>query len=276
MRIILLGILSLLAATGLSSCGSKSTAGTASTTSTAGTEVTLVTYNVGVFSKSGSNTTGMIAQMLKEMGADVVSLNELDSCTTRNPSFQIRDLATEMGGWDWNFAPAIDYKGGKYGVGIIAAPGMEILSRKRLTLDKGDGAEQRALAVCVFRDFVFCSTHLDHRSADAQYNQAKQINSWIEATYGATDKPVFLCGDFNALPGSATLVYMRDSWTVISPNGFTFSAKNPSKCIDYIMVYKNAASRVEVLSAVIPTSFRTGSVSIASDHLPVLVKVKLN
>lgn len=273
MKRILIATLSLLAVAGLYSCGHKSPV---STSVTGETDITLVTYNVGVFSKSGSNTTGMIAQMLKEMGADVVSLNELDSCTTRNPSFQIRDLATEMGGWNWNFAPAIDYQGGKYGVGIIAAPGMEIMSRKRLTLDKGDGAEQRALAVCEFRDFVFCSTHLDHRSADAQYKQAQQINSWIETTYGATDKPVFLCGDFNALPGSATLVYMRDSWTVISPNGFTFSAKNPSKCIDYIMVYKNAAPRVEVLSAVIPTSFRTGSVSIASDHLPVLVKVKLN
>ena len=235
----------------------------------------LATYNVGVFGKSGSNTTGMVASMLKEMGVQAVSLNELDSCTVRHPDYQIKGLADAMGGWNWWFAPALDYQGGKYGIGIISEPGLRVLRRHKLALAKGDGSEPRALAVCEFEKFVFCSTHLDYVTVASQVGQARQICAWVEAMYGKSDKPVILCGDFNAGPDSEVLALMRENWTVLSPQEFTYSAKNPHECIDYVMVYRNAASRVKVLDAAIPTVFATGDVKVASDHLPVYVKFEI-
>ena len=235
----------------------------------------LATYNVGVFSKSGTNTTGMVAAMARELGVSALSMNELDSCNTRHNVFQIKLFAEAMGGWDYTFAQALDYKGGGYGIGIASDPSLQLQKRFRLKLDRGDGSEQRALAVCEFRDFVFCSTHLDHKSKTAQLAQAAAITEWIKATYGNTDKPVFLCGDFNALPTSETISYMKREWTILSPFDFTYPASQPVKCIDYIMVYRNAASRVELLEAEVPVAFKSGDVRVASDHLPVYVDVKL-
>ena len=234
----------------------------------------LATYNVGVFSKSGTNTTEMVAAMVKELGVSALSMNELDSCNTRNNVFQIKQFAEAMGGWDYTFAQALDYKGGGYGIGISSAPELKLQKRFRLKLDRGDGSEQRALAVCEYKDFVFCSTHLDHKSKTAQLAQAVAITDWVKSTYGNTDKPVILCGDFNALPDSETIAYMKGEWTILSPFDSTYPADNPVKCIDYIMVYRNASSRVELQAAKVPSAFKSGDVKTASDHLPVYVDVK--
>lgn len=233
----------------------------------------IATYNVGVFSKGGFNSTDMVASMVKEMDASVVSLNELDSCNARHNEFQLREFARAMGGWDYSYAPAINYLGGTYGIGIASRPGLKIIRRFSLKLSRADGSEQRALAVCEFERFVLCSTHLDHMSKEAQSIQAREITAWIEKTYSRSRKPVFLCGDFNALPDSATIAFLKENWTVLSPSGSTYPADRPSKCIDYIMVYKNAADRVKVTGAQIPVEFNTGDVTVASDHLPVYVDV---
>ncbi|MBQ1683785.1 MAG: endonuclease/exonuclease/phosphatase family protein [Bacteroidales bacterium] len=233
----------------------------------------LATYNVGVFSKSGTNTTLMIVEMMKELGVCALSMNELDSCNTRHQVFQLKSFAREMGSWDYTYAPALNYKGGWYGIGIASDPKLNIIRRFRLKLSQAGGSEVRALAVSEFQDFVFCSTHLDHKSKDAQLVQAGEITAWVEKTYANSRKPVILCGDFNALPSSGTLAYMRQNWTILSPDGFTYPASNPSKCIDYIMVYKNAADRIELKDAKIPVKFTTGDVAVASDHLPVYVDI---
>lgn len=237
----------------------------------------LGTYNVGVFSKSGTNTTEMVAQMMKEIGVDVLSMNELDYMNGRHNVNQIQEFALKMGNWKYNFAPALlSYRNGQYGVGIAWKPELKFVKMDKMTLAQGDGAEQRALAIVEFEDFVFLSTHLDHKSAAAQLNQAKIIDAWAEKNYGATRKPVFVCGDFNALPESATIQFMKGNWTILSPLQPTYSAKSPSKCIDYIMVYKNAADRVKTGEAKVPTVFKSGDVTVASDHLPVYVDVTIS
>ena len=68
---------------------------------------------------------------------------------------------------------------------------------------------------------------------------------------------------------------MKKDWTLLSPEEFTFSAKNPSKCIDYIMVYKNAREKVQVIEAKVCREFNSGNVAIASDHLPVYLKIRI-
>ena len=235
----------------------------------------LATYNVGVFGKSGTNTTDMVAAMMKELEVNALSMNELDSCNTRNTDFQIKRFAEAMGGWDYTFSQALNYKGGGYGIGVVSDPSLGLLKRYRLKLDKGDGSEQRALAVCEYKDFVFCSTHLDHKSKDAQRAQAAQITDWIGSAYGKSDKPVILCGDFNALPESETIEYMKREWTILSPQEPTYPASGATKCIDYIMVYRNAAPRVKLQGSGIPVTFKSGDVKTASDHLPVYVDITI-
>ena len=236
--------------------------------------IRLVHYNVGAFNKSGSSTVSMIADMFTELHADIVSMNEVDSLTTRTGRVdQPKAIAGLLGDWDHIFAKAMDYQGGGYGLSIIHKPDFKPLARHTLNIPKGDGSEPRACGILEFKDFVFATTHLDHRSDAARLEGVRLIAEYMDKHYPG--KPVFVCGDFNCLPESAPITAMKEAgFEIISSTGNTFTAKNPSKCIDYIFIKKHGKS-VQALQSMIPTRFEKGDVTIASDHLPVFVDVKL-
>lgn len=56
------------------------------------------------------------------------------------------------------------------------------------------------MVVVEFEKYVFATTHLDHVSSLAQAGQVDEINKVIEREFGGSKKPVFLGGDFNAVP----------------------------------------------------------------------------
>ena len=234
----------------------------------------VVSYNVGVFTKSGYNKLNMVADMMNEMKADVVGLQELDSCTRRTGGqYQLAEFADALGGWNYRFAPAIPFDGGTYGIGIAAKRKYRILDSWSMTLDRGKGAEQRALDVVEFPKFILATTHLDHRSDAAQLAQAKTISEVLYQRYAGTHKVVILCGDFNAKPNSRTIKEMKKNWTIVSAQNNTYDSSRPKQCIDYIMILENASSYVLRHTAV-PTRFDDGDVTQASDHLPVYIDIK--
>ena len=236
--------------------------------------VTLVQYNVGVFDKYEDSGYEAVANAVKELGADVISLNELDSCTTRTGSVdQIAKFAEVMGGWNSLFAAALDYKGGKYGVGVASKPEMEVLKAETLKLPKLDGRETRALAVMEYKDFVMCSTHLD-LTHDSQLGQIKAINEYVDSVYAESGKPVFLGGDFNNFPDSELIALTKETWTLLTPTDFSFPSHTPDRCIDYIFVRPNG-KKVTVESTAIPQTLETADLATASDHLPVVLKVTI-
>ena len=95
------------------------------------------------------------------------------------------------------------------------------------------------------------------------------LNDWFKAVYTGAKKPVLLCGDFNAEPDSEAIRLMQESWTQLSGTDFTYSTKNPRKCIDYVFAWKEGTP-VEVLSSQVLTS----GTETLSDHFPVKVVVK--
>lgn len=239
-----------------------------------GSTVRVVTYNVGVFTKSGFDQTMMAADMLREMKADVAGIQELDSCATRTGGvYQLQEFADALGGWNYRFARAIPYDGGAYGIGIVSKKKYRILDSWSLSLDRGRGAEQRVLDVVEYPKFVLATTHLDHKSDAANLAQAKLVTQALHARYGKTHKVVILCGDFNAKPNSKTLKEMKKSWTVVSAQNNTYDSSKPKQCIDYIMVLDNNSSYVLRHTAV-ATKFDDGDVTKASDHLPVYVDIQ--
>lgn len=255
-----------------------------------GKALRLVTYNVGAFHKSGSDMTSEIAAMMQELDADVLSLNELDSCNARHPSFQLAEFCSQMGEWRYRFSKAIDYQGGAYGIGVAFRPILDSLQTLTLSLPKADGAEQRVASVAVFPSFVFISTHLDHTSSNARTLQIQSITAFVSDHFASSDKPVFLCGDFNAKPSSEEIQGMADDWTLLSPqdeaSGLdadsasdsvavgTFPADAPDRIIDYIFAFKNGAT-YRVTGGGICTHFASADVTLTSDHLPVYVDVVL-
>ena len=225
-------------------------------------ELTLLTYNVGVFSKY-HDSLGEVAELIRERGAGLVALNELDSCNRRHPEYQLERLTGTLGR-EFHFAGAFPFAGGSYGNGILSdAP---ILRRETVALPQGDGSEPRSIAVVETERCVFAATHLDWKGDRAA--TAAWINGWFAKRYGGCEKPVFLCGDMNSLPDSEAIRELEKCWERLSPEGVTFPGSE--KCIDYVFRLRFAAP-VTVLRSEIITE-RTKSLS---DHYPVLIKVKI-
>lgn len=240
------------------------------------TTVRLATYNVGAFSKYSNNSTEMVASMMKELNVDIISLNELDSMASRTGyHYQLAEFADAMGeGWDYRFGKAIPIPGGSYGTGIAVSPEFRVIDSYVIPLGQFDGSEERVMTVIETDKFVFATTHLDHRSINAQNRQAGHIDSWMKEKYGSGRKPVILCGDFNAEPGSEVLSIFKNGWTPISKELNSFPSTGPAKCIDYIMIMDNGA-KYRVNDTYIPTEFKSGDVKVASDHLPVFAEIEL-
>ena len=228
--------------------------------------LTLVTYNVGVFSKYVDNSIPDVAGVIRESGAAYVALNELDSCNRRHANYQLQDLAEALDGWSYQFASAFPFAGGAYGNGVISRD-MPTACYK-VHLPKSDGFEPRSVAVLETDLCVFAAVHLDYAGEKSRIQQVEALNDWFKACYAGVRKPVFLCGDFNAGPDEVIRL-MGDNWTLLSGTDFTFSTTNPRACIDFVFAYKDAAP-VEVVSSEVLTEGTAG----LSDHFPVKVVVK--
>ena len=229
--------------------------------------LTLLSYNVGVFSKYEDNTIPQVADVIRTADASLVALNELDSCNRRHANFQLEDLAKAMGDWPFQFASAFPFAGGAYGNGVVSRD--KVISRYKVHLPKSDGSEPRSIAVVETDRCVFASVHLDYVGENSQRDQVMALNDWFKSVYGGARKPVLLCGDFNAEPDSEAIRLMKEGWTQLSGTEFTYSTTNPRKCIDYVFAYKDAAP-VEVVSSEVLTA----GTETLSDHFPIKVVVK--
>lgn len=240
--------------------------GSATGTGIAGGVLRFMSYNVhNAKGMDGVMDPGRIAGVIREAGADFVALQELDSVTVRSGRRDILKELADSTGLFGIFGGAIDYDGGRYGIGIlckepplwkevIALPGRE---------------EKRCLLVAGFKDFVFCCTHFSLTAQDRSASAKKVIERLKD-----TDRPVFLGGDLNTLPeGEAVgLLLGKDVKTggaflsLLPGFDFTFPADKPDRCIDYILGSRRFDKSYRVLGSRVWT--RAGT---ASDHLPVVV-----
>lgn len=256
-----------------------------------GKTVRIVTYNVGIFGKWDLSSEAYTAALMKELAPDVIALQELDSCTTRKGKdlYQAQKFAYEMGPeWDYTYASALEsYREGSYGIGEVWNTKLhKAVNIFKVLLPRGEAKEVRALNVVEYKDMVVASTHLNGHPSSLQPS-VEIITDTLKALYGNTDKPVFLCGDFNARPDNPSIEYMRKNWTILTPEGATgVGGKNrglpepetiedvKGGCIDYIMSLKNDA-KVELVDSQICFRFENGSAFESSDHLPVYVDVRI-
>ena len=235
---------------------------------------TLVQYNVGAFKKYNGSSVDAIARAMKELEADVVSFNEVDSCTTRTGRVdQMAAFAAEMGGWNHAYGASMPYRGGAYGNGVASNPSLEIVRKDVIHLPKMDGREARSVVVVEYKDFVYCSTHLDLTEA-SQLGQMEALNHYMDSVYKDSTKPIFIGGDFNCEPESAPVKFMLQSWELLTPVTFSFPSRKPVKCIDFIFV-RPCGKKISVKKTVIPESLKSVDLATASDHLPVALEVTI-
>lgn len=232
-------------------------------------QLTLISYNVGAFGKYTENSIPEVAQVLEE--ADFAGLQELDSCNRRHGIYQLEVLSKELGQREFTFAAAFPFAGGAYGNGIVSKETIE--TSDIIPLPKLGGSEPRSVAVAESRRAVFATTHLDYADPAAAKAQAALINDWFSKHYDKYKKPVFLCGDMNALPDSPTLAELEKVWERLTPAEPSYPSGAPAKCIDYIFRLRSAKP-VRVLEAGVLQSHAATDLTTSSDHLPVRVVVR--
>lgn len=235
----------------------------------------IITYNVGAIRKftntdfTKQDNVKLLAEIIREADADAVCFQELDSCTRRNDYFQLKALVDAIDSkWQYHYAPAIEYQGGKYGSGIAAK--LSGAYTYHIPIPTPPDSEDRVIAIMEYEDYVIASTHLN----SSQPNQVKIINDEISKRYGTSDKPVFIGGDMNAQINQEMMLEFKKQWVILSKD-FRTTVQDRYACIDYILQLKNNAEIAKVSDSQVITDAKAGNVNIASDHYAVYVDVVL-
>jgi endonuclease/exonuclease/phosphatase family metal-dependent hydrolase len=232
-----------------------------------------------------------IADLLKDLNADIVVLNEVDfDCSWSLSANQARALAEQAGypywseqrnldfrvlNWTWRFGNAILSKYPILEARAIDLPSYSavetiVAGQKRALLCTPEKNEKRLQVIAV---------HLCHRSEAIRVQSAKVIENII----ASSEIPTIIAGDFNSMPtgfanstsdnvhGNAMDAF--DASKLVSrhpetPNGMqeelTYHATKPDRTIDWVLVPKSGKFRDYRVIA-----------STLSDHRPVVADVLL-
>jgi len=175
-----------------------------------------MTFNIKTGSLSSLQT---VADVIVRSGADIVGVQEVDRGTNRSQGVDQPGKLAELTGMQVSFAPSLhDYDGGQYGLVVLVAKQLHVVSSQGHALDQVEAGEPRAALEVVIAArpgqrpaFAFINTHLDHRSPRNRASQAAQLNRIGRAA--AASQPVLLVGDLNATDGGETIDIIREFWT---------------------------------------------------------------
>jgi endonuclease/exonuclease/phosphatase family metal-dependent hydrolase len=209
-----------------------------------------------------------IAQLIKDSGAQVAALQEVDRNMARTQRVDIaKELARQLG-WTAYFSPNLRTKeGGEYGNALLTA--LPVSAWKNTILPQGRPTEPRGLLQATVRfqeqEVEILTTHLDaDRRDDERLRQAPAVLAAL--TQLPANRPFVLCGDFNDSPKGPAYALLaaavKDSWGELYPNetGYTIPANKPTSRIDFFWTKPSLIkpTKVTVLN------------SLASDHLPLV------
>lgn len=224
-------------------------------------KITVMTYNVrnGV-GLDGQRDHARIAEIIKSRKPDFVGIQEVDSMTNRASRTYVLGEIADAAGMVPEFASAIKYDGGLYGIGLLSENRPD--SIKSIPLPGRE--EPRTLLVAYFKDFVIANTHLSLTAEDA-LESVKIIKNALKSE---RDRPVIFMGDLNSHPDSPVIEELARDFTIISPDAPSFPANEPNERIDYIMISKGIPFTIDS-AEVIPAAT-------ASDHRPVSITLTIH
>ena len=221
----------------------------------------LMTYNVrNANGMDGVCNVQRVADVIRNAAPDVVAVQELDSVTRRSGGKYVLGEIAERAQMHAVYHPAIDYDGGKYGIGLLSR--VKPLHTEALSLPGRE--EQRALLIAEYDEFMFACTHLSLTEED-------RIASLeiIRQSASKSKKPFYLAGDLNDVPESAMMKELQKDFTLLNDVKMpTHPSPAPKNTIDYIAVWKQTAPLYAVASKEVLEE------PVASDHRPVLVNLR--
>lgn len=221
----------------------------------------LMTYNI----RNGNGMDNVcnfqrIANVINNASPDVVAVQEVDSMTNRSGKKYVLGEIAERTQMHSYFAQAIDYDGGKYGIGLLTKQ----VPLRLQTLSLPGREEARALILAEFEDYIYCCVHLSLTEED----RMKSLEM-IKTLAATSKKPFFLAGDMNAEPESEFIKGLQKEFQILSNlKQLTCPASNPDATIDYIATLNKNATGFTVISAKVLNE------PLASDHRPVVVELR--
>lgn len=199
------------------------------------------------------------AAVINRMEADVVAVQEVDSVTGRSGGKDLLRELAERTLMHRVYAPAIDYDGGKYGIGMLSRE--KPLSARFFPLPGRE--ETRTLLVVEFEKYIYCCMHLSLTEEDRMLSLPI-----IREVAAKAQKPLFIAGDMNAHPESAFIQALQKDFVLLTnPKKPTFPADEPNETIDYIAAYRPDTA------AFVCTATQVWEEPVASDHRPVVADV---
>lgn len=199
------------------------------------------------------------ADVINKVCPDVVAVQEVDSVTGRSGQ---RDVLRELGELTLMFptyAPAIDYDGGKYGIGMLSKE--KPLNYRYLPLPGRE--EERVFLLVEFENYIYGCTHLSLTEED----RMKSLPI-LKKEAAVAHKPLFLAGDMNAAPEDAFIRELQKDFVILTNTKIkTFPAHTPRETLDYIVAFAKDTTVFVRLSAQVPDE------PVASDHRPVVTDI---
>ncbi|MCB9866603.1 MAG: endonuclease/exonuclease/phosphatase family protein [Phycisphaerales bacterium] len=213
-----------------------------------------------------------IAKIIRDSGADLVALEEVDRNVPRTSHVDQPAVLGELTGMHAVFEKNADMQGGDYGNAVLSR--YPITRYENHLLPNFPGNEQRGCLEVHVRiagkPAVFFAAHLDHQQPDGERRASiAAIRKYVAANPDAT---VILAGDLNAEPDSAVLAdaeaFLANADQAAESNLLTYPADQPDRKIDYVL-YRDQPGLRCVSCRVIPEA-------VASDHRPLLAELRLD
>ncbi|WP_434730230.1 endonuclease/exonuclease/phosphatase family protein [Rhizobium binae] len=237
--------------------------------------IKLLTYNVhSCIGNDRKLDPGRIASVIAEAGADIVALQEVDVLRRRTGGIDQAHLIASLLNMQAHFHPALSIAEEQYGDAIITALPTSAVKAGPLP---SIGEQRGALSVEVLvgdRKLLVVNTHLGLRGRERIRQMTTLLNSgWLRGTI-EEPLPTILCGDFNAIPSSATYRLATRSLNDAQIGGkaaprATFPSRYPLMRLDHIFVTDDlVVNRATVL--------QNRLTRVASDHLPLFAEISFS
>lgn len=241
--------------------------------------VTVMSYNIGY----GQNGIENVASVIRDVDPDVVGLQEVDVHWSKRSDFidQAEYLASALG-MHLFYAPIYSLPDSvengrprKFGLAFLSKyPFIETINHPLSRLSTQDTVSSTSIlpgfpqvTVKIGNSLVtLFNTHLDfRRDPRVREIQVEEMLSIIEMV----DHPKILLGDFNAQPDADVLKPIFGLFTNAVADDptllYTFPSDNASRQIDYITFSSHfTLDTVYVVQ------------SLASDHLPIIARLRIN
>jgi endonuclease/exonuclease/phosphatase family metal-dependent hydrolase len=239
----------------------------------------VMTYNVhGCVGVDGKHSPERIARVIARHRPDIVALQELDEGRSRSGGIDHAELIARHLEMAYHFHPSMHVEEGRYGNAILTHLPMHPVRADRLPgLPDQPSLEPRGAIWTSIgwgdREIQLINTHLGLRKRE-RWAQVEALlgDEWLGHPHCRS--PVILCGDLNALPKSRVCLSLRrrlhDVQGVAKGHRphHTIPGRYPMVRIDHVFI----DPCIEVVRVTVPS---TDLERVASDHLPLIVEVRL-